>query len=108
MIRLTMYVDKDGTYVGFKSEGHANDAPRGESLVCAGISTVVFGAYYFIEYESSAEATMSANDGVLSVRLKGPNHDAQVALRQLITSVEMVKQGNPGIKIITKRGGYAR
>jgi len=106
MIKVTMYIDGEGNYTGFKSEGHAEDAAHGKSLVCAGVSTAVFGAYYFIKYGTVAQLNMQSDLGALSIQLKSPNHDASVALRQLISTIEMVKAEYGGIEIINKRGEY--
>ncbi len=40
MIQITVYESGAGEVVGIKARGHAGDSPRGESIVCASISTI--------------------------------------------------------------------
>ena len=53
-------VDKD-YYQGLKMEGHADHAPRGMDVVCAGVSSALFTLYYSlcnIKGAHHIEATM--------------------------------------------------
>ena len=40
MTEISFQYSSEGVLVGISARGHAEDAPRGESVVCAGISTV--------------------------------------------------------------------
>lgn len=44
MTRVTIRRDAEGYISGFRVEGHAGFAPKGEDLVCAGISAITFTA----------------------------------------------------------------
>lgn len=106
MIKFIMYVGDNNEYLGFRSEGHAEDAKQGESLVCAGVSTAVFGAYYFIMYGTNAQINMDSSPGLLDVQLRGPNHDAQVALRMLMSMIEMIRTQYDEVEIQARKGVY--
>lgn len=41
MTTVHWFVGKSGRLVGFETDGHAGDAPKGENVVCAGISAVL-------------------------------------------------------------------
>lgn len=42
MIKV-VYGQKDGKYNYLKMKGHANSAVKGEDLICAGASSIIFG-----------------------------------------------------------------
>lgn len=44
MIEAVLYEDGDGELIGFKVEGHAGYARKGEDIVCAGVSALVLTA----------------------------------------------------------------
>lgn len=41
MIEAVLYQNKEGELIGFKVEGHAGYADKGEDIVCAGVSALV-------------------------------------------------------------------
>lgn len=96
MIKFTVYVDKDMQFCGFKSEGHAGGEDKGQNIVCAGVSTAVFGTYYFIKYSTNAKIRATIKDAEMKLMLKEPHHDALVALKMLMQQIEMVRSQTTG------------
>jgi len=93
VIEITLY-SKDGVLVGFKSKGHAGE--RGSSIVCAGVSTAVFGTYYFIKYATNAKHNFKINKSTVSLKLNQPNHDAQVALKMFKQQLDLIYSTDEG------------
>ncbi|WP_369902462.1 ribosomal-processing cysteine protease Prp [Bacillus manliponensis] len=58
MIKVTINRTKLGSIQSFKMTGHANFAPHGQDLVCAGTTAVVFGAINAVETLCNVQATI--------------------------------------------------
>lgn len=90
-------------YCGFSSEGHAEQAKQGNDIVCAGVSTAVFGAYYNILYNTEAKFSISKSDGKLHLMLDEPNHEAMLTFRYLNVMIDMISASKEGRgKVISK------
>lgn len=49
MTKVTIHKNKSGDYLGFRCEGHAGYAKRGEDIVCAAISVLVINTINSLE-----------------------------------------------------------
>jgi uncharacterized protein YsxB (DUF464 family) len=58
MIKFTINRTKLGSIQSFKMTGHANFAPHGQDLVCAGTTAVVFGVINAVESLCNVQATI--------------------------------------------------
>lgn len=52
-------INKD-YYDGFVMEGHADYAPHGQDIVCAGVSGALFTAYYALTYHANEDTNLRA------------------------------------------------
>lgn len=52
-------INKD-YYEGFIMEGHADYAPHGQDIVCAGVSGALFTAYYALTYHANEDTNLRA------------------------------------------------
>ena len=76
MIHIRTLRRDDG--LDMQAVGHAGQAPRGQDLVCAGVSALLYGFVAYLETlppiataEAGAHLTCSQGDGVLRVSTRG-------------------------------------
>lgn len=83
-----------GTKIIF--QGHAGQAPRGQDIVCAGVSTL----YYTFYAASEAKETIMSNIRILEAE---PVHKNRAAFRTVKTGLEILAAKYPDhIKILDK------
>ena len=70
MIRVSVYLGADGGITGFEVVDHAGMAPRGQDIVCAGVSALTDTAFLGLTKHLEREVDFQAANGKLSVRLK--------------------------------------
>ena len=71
-----------GKIVGFDINGHANTAPRGFDIYCAGVSSLSQSAFLCIQKHLKREFEGSAAGGHLKIKLKTPPDDLTEAVFQ--------------------------
>ena len=71
MIKITISRTKLGSIQSFKMTGHADYAPHGQDLVCAGTTAVVFGSINAVEELCNVQATieLGSDGGFLTYEL---------------------------------------
>ncbi|MFD3449541.1 ribosomal-processing cysteine protease Prp [Microbacteriaceae bacterium 4G12] len=98
MIKVTIYRTEAGSIHSFKMTGHANYAPHGQDLVCAGTTTVVFGLINAIEELCHVQATieLGSDGGFLTYEV--PNdlelpiqEKVQLLLEAMVVSLKTVE-----------------
>lgn len=83
MIVAEIYTQgKGGKIVGFDINGHANTAPRGFDIYCAGVSSLSQSAFLCIQQHLKRELDGSAAGGHLKLNLKTPPDDLTEAVFQ--------------------------
>ncbi|MCU7755369.1 ribosomal-processing cysteine protease Prp [Bacillus cereus] len=98
MIKITISRTKLGSIQSFKMTGHADYAPHGQDLVCAGTTAVVFGSINAVEELCNVQATieLGSDGGFLTYKL--PNdldvhtaEKAQTLLEGLVVSLKTIE-----------------
>ncbi|MBR3349912.1 MAG: ribosomal-processing cysteine protease Prp [Solobacterium sp.] len=94
MIRVNCSV-KDGHIVHLKAKGHAEAGPYGEDLVCAGVSSILFGLCNALD-ESAGIETIEADQNLITVNILKPDQTTDTIMRtgliQLMTVEEQYSQ----------------
>ena len=94
MIRVNCAV-KDGHIVHLKAKGHSESAARGEDLICAGVSTVVFGLCNALD-EIAGIDTIRVDQNLIAVDILKPDQTTDTIMRtgliQLMTVEEQYSQ----------------
>jgi hypothetical protein len=105
MIVAEIHTQKDGKITGFKIEGHANTAPHGQDIYCAGVSTVTQSAYLCIVKHLKRDVVGDSSSGKLVLELKTPPDDLTEAVFQtmLIGLIEIEKLAPHALKVIEQR-----
>ena len=94
-------------YIGFEAKGHAGYAKRGEDIVCASISVLLFNTMNSIEKftNDKFESKENSRTGFLRCKIKrNPSNETQLLLKSMVLGLtQIVKEyGNEYINIIFK------
>ena len=91
MIHVTIYQDKRGEYVGFKTCGHAGFSDEGQDIVCAAASVLVINTVNAIERFTQDNASLVSDDpdGVIEYSIKErPSAEAELLLKTMVLGLE--------------------
>lgn len=107
MVRVTIYKDRDGTFRGFRSIGHAGYAKAGEDIVCAGVSALVLNAVNSIEAFAGDDFELESDEasGLVSLRFsKAPSREAELLMKSLVLGLEGILDayGDAYVSLVTK------
>ena len=110
MIVAEIYTQADGKICGFSIDGHANTAPRGFDIYCAGVSTVSQAAYMCIDEHLHKEFAGDFGSGRLSLMLKDAPDEATEAVFQtmLIGIREIEKIAPQAVKLVVKQKNLSK
>lgn len=100
MIKVTIYRNSDQSYQGFECIGHAGFAPKGEDIVCAGVSALVINTVNSIASFTGVKFSADSEEetGKLTVRFEeAANHDTMLLMRSLVLGLQEI-QSNYGNK----------
>lgn len=88
--------------------GHANYAPIGQDIVCAGISTVVQSLIRSIETLTSDKIKYDMKPGKVHINFeKSLSEDAQLLVDSFFIAVEAIAENYPNhVKVLSRRGRH--
>ena len=88
---------KNGRFCGFTVRGHAGQAPEGENIVCAAVSSAVQYATILITESLQEQDEESAEGDTITVRLKTPDKgNASRVLEGLCQHLKFLSEDYPG------------
>lgn len=93
MIRIS-FVYKNHKIVSFEVKGHAESAPYGQDLVCAGVSAVTLGGLNALEDEDSYDIQTKEGDVSLFVLKEISRHD-EIVLETIEKQLESLALSYP-------------
>ena len=98
MIRVKLLRDADGRMHGFDVEGHADTAPHGQDIVCAGVSALTQSALLGIGDYLKRKVDYRAGHGLLAMRLREPPDDSTEAiLWTMLLGLREIAKGAPEV-----------
>ena len=102
MIRAEIYTQADGKTIGFSLNGHANTAPYGQDIYCAGVSALSQSAFLCIKDYLKRDFDSDFAHGKLMMKLKTPPDEVTEAVFQtmIIGLREMEKLAPKVLKVI--------
>lgn len=105
MIRIDIYRDAAGAIAGFAVNGHANTAPHGQDIVCAGVAALTQTAVLGLERHLGREFDLDIASGKLVMTLKGAPDDATGAILEtmLLGLAEIADQSPQSVRISEHR-----
>ena len=71
MITVARIRDNNRAIVGFQVSGHAQAAPHGQDIICAGVSSLVQSAIMGIERHLGRDIDLMQDAGGLTMKLNG-------------------------------------
>ncbi len=90
MIRVNCTV-KDGHIVHLDLSGHSESAARGEDLICAGVSTVVFGLCNALD-EIAGIDTIRVDQNLIAVDILKPDQTTDTVMRTGLIQLMTVEE----------------
>ena len=105
MIKIDIVRNSDQAMVGFSVTGHANTAPHGHDIVCAGISALTQTAVLGLDRQLKRKIHLDITYGNLKMNLLD-NPDAltnAVLETMLIGLTEIGKQNPKSVRILESR-----
>lgn len=105
MIKIQVFRNTTGDITGFAVNGHANTAPRGKDIVCAGVAALTQTAVLGLERHLGREFTLDIAEGNLVLELT-QNPDAltgAVLETMLLGLTEIAKISPNSVRIAEHR-----
>lgn len=101
MIRVFFWQDADGKLVGLSVKGHADFAPKGEDIICAGVSALAQTASLSLEQQLSETPEVVIEEGSLECFLPATispagRGKAQVILKTIAIGLEAIADVHRG------------
>ena len=78
-------------FLSLEVKGHANSAPHGEDLVCAGVSAILTGGFNSLENIENFKYELKEGYAFLEKKNDISFHD-EIVIETIITSLETVKE----------------
>ena len=95
MITVTIVLEAGGI-VAFDAAGHANFAPHGQDIVCAGVASVVQTAAIGLERVLKRETETEVAGGKLKLRLTAPpDSETQAILETMVLGLKEIAAQYP-------------
>ncbi len=98
MIVAEIFKRRDGKVTGFSVEGHANTAPHGQDIYCAGVSALTQSAFLCIRDHLKYKHEMEEDHGKLNVHLKrSPNALTEAVFQTMIIGLQEMEKIAPQV-----------
>lgn len=94
--------DKESYRFGFIVEGHAEFAPHGQDIVCAGVSAIVQTAILGIEYYTYVD--VKKKDGYIKVHITHDDNTSDAIVKAMLLGLEALELQYPNHIKIKKTG----
>ena len=78
-----------------KIRGHAGYAPRGQDIVCAGLTALTQTLVESLETLTSNEIKYDMSPGRVDIEIKDPDEDAQLLMDSFFVGAEMIADEFP-------------
>lgn len=89
MITVNMTADT------IKVRGHAGYAPRGQDVVCAGVTALTQTLVESIEGLTGNEIKYDMSPGRVDIKIKDPDEDAQLLMDSFLVGIDMIADEFP-------------
>lgn len=85
---------KDSSIVNLKIKGHADSAPNGQDLVCAGVSSIAVGLLNALDTISPNTCDLSMASGDVSIKVNQITEENQLILKVGMIQLETIELQN--------------
>ena len=76
------------------SRGHAEYGDKGKDLVCAGVSSIIFGLLNVLE-ECKVDYSYNQQDNLIETKIIKPTHDSNVMLNVVDIQLNTIRESYP-------------
>ncbi len=100
MTTVTVFWGADGRLAGFRTQGHAGQAPHGSDIVCSAISALTQTAVNALESVAEVPVRPAVADGLLEVMLprdlsKAQRDTGDIILRTIVQGLTDIASSYP-------------
>ncbi len=92
MIKIN-FTKRANHYIKVRANGHANSDEYGEDLICAAVSSIMFGTCNALNMITKIN-DIEILDNEIIIDVKKPTHDTDVILETLKIQLETIREGN--------------
>lgn len=92
MVKVSVDQDKDSRIKQIRITGHANAAPHGEDLVCAGVSSIAIGALNAIDLLEKKSCLFEMKHGHIELRVVRDSDQLQLLLSMLLIQLTTLEE----------------
>ncbi|MBP3399043.1 MAG: ribosomal-processing cysteine protease Prp [Erysipelotrichaceae bacterium] len=82
----------DGHIISIECKGHAGYAESGKDLVCAGVSSILFGALNALDEMEKEYVRLRVTNSKISIRVLQDNEHIQLLLKMILIQLETVRE----------------
>jgi len=103
MVTIDVFRDAAGAIAGFSVIGHANTAPRGKDIVCAGVAALTQTAVLGLERHLGRDFDLDLGSGKLILKLKeSPDALTGAILETMLLGLAEIEKQSPHSVRITE------
>ena len=96
MVRIDIYRDAAGAITGFAASGHADTAPHGQDIVCAGVAALTQTAVLGLERHLRRDIELEQAAGNLVLRLReAPDASTGAILETMLLGLAEIAKISP-------------
>ncbi len=105
MVRIDIFRDAAGSIAAFAVNGHADTAPHGHDIVCAGVAALTQTAVLGLERHLGRDFDLDIGPGKLILELKGaPDCSTGAILETMLLGLaEIAKQSPQSVRVTEHR-----
>ena len=78
--------------LSIRCKGHAGYAESGKDLVCAGVSSIMFGALNALDELENGHAELRVSDSKISIRVTEDSEHIQLLLKMILIQLKTVQK----------------
>ena len=87
MINISIYQNEQDEYTGFRMEGHAGYAKRGQDIVCAAVSVLVINTINSLDQITGEKMNVESDENSGIIRCRLVNHPLKETSKALMDSL---------------------
>ena len=96
MVQIEIFRQESGKITGFAAAGHADQAPHGYDIVCAGVSALTQAALLGLQEHLHHAIDYEQASGKLTVQLQGsPDELTEAVLQTMLLGLQGIAQYSP-------------
>lgn len=95
MIKVKLVRNPAGLMTAFSVTGHAHTAPRGQDIVCAGVSALTQTAFLGLSQHLERQVSFVMKSGELALEIAEPDELTSAILETMVLGLQEIAQNYP-------------